>query len=693
MPKILPILSSSLFLLLTVGLFCTTSAKESPFHSSIPDSSSFNVSHADLPGRRDSVETPGATIASRPDSAATADTVGRMIMPSFVGTLDYSLDSSQYRTQDELHWIDYTSLGGILETVPGVYVRSQSSVGQYDQLNVRGYDWRGVAILTNGRILNDPASGIYNLFHFTTEYADRVEIITGPRAFLYGFNSTAGAVNLVTKNYNSNRPFTKFNYSETAYDYQYSDGTFSQNISRKLNFTFGFQHQGTSGRFANSSHEAWNMRTKLRYGLSKNLTIIVSEYLTSSQTDVNGGVDNSSVGFSDAFERLRATMRNTDSYEKISRNDMDLCLVGTLFGDSSNVSLLTLYLSQNLREYRDEENRQFPNGVFIQSDHRSSWMGAQLTQNFSTEFQRLNVGANFELRQVEGSPNLGRRRNTIGAAWFKEDLLLNKDVTISGFARYDRYLKKDYIGFGADASLQISSALSLFGGVSLSRRLPDYQELYWTDSTVTRQNPLPAEKHMQTETGAQLNLLSIGTLRVAYFHRTVNDALQLLPYGSAFVFPGVMYSTIGKIATNGIEARLTARIRYLYLEGSSTYLTQKRNDGTSSEAYPSLIANGGIYYWGEVPGTGLNIKVGFKGRFSSSQLGEVFNPEILAYRNNAGQKIGRGGTLDFFLIARIGDAYVHFLWENLTNAQFFSSPYYPVLDRAIRFGVSWEFLN
>ena len=616
-----------------------------------------------------------------------------MIMPSFVGTLDYSLDSSQYRTQDELHWIDYTSLGGILETVPGVYVRSQSSVGQYDQLNVRGYDWRGVAILTNGRILNDPASGIYNLFHFTTEYADRVEIITGPRAFLYGFNSTAGAVNLVTKNYNSNRPFTKFNYSETAYDYQYSDGTFSQNISRKLNFTFGFQHQGTSGRFANSSHEAWNMRTKLRYGLSKNLTIIVSEYLTSSQTDVNGGVDNSSVGFSDAFERLRATMRNTDSYEKIGRNDMDLCLVGTLFGDSSNVSLLTLYLSQNLREYRDEENRQFPNGVFIQSDHRSSWMGAQLTQNFSTEFQRLNVGANFELRQVEGSPNLGRRRNTIGAAWFKEDLLLNKDVTISGFARYDRYLKKDYIGFGADASLQISSALSLFGGVSLSRRLPDYQELYWTDSTVTRQNPLPAEKHMQTETGAQLNLLSIGTLRVAYFHRTVNDALQLLPYGSAFVFPGVMYSTIGKIATNGIEARLTARIRYLYLEGSSTYLTQKRNDGTSSEAYPSLIANGGIYYWGEVPGTGLNIKVGFKGRFSSSQLGEVFNPEILAYRNNAGQKIGRGGTLDFFLIARIGDAYVHFLWENLTNAQFFSSPYYPVLDRAIRFGVSWEFLN
>ena len=87
------------------------------------------------------------------------------------------------------------------------------------------------------------------------------------------------------------------------------------------------------------------------------------------------------------------------------------------------------------------------------------------------------------------------------------------------------------------------------------------------------------------------------------------------------------------------------------------------------------------------------MKSGFRGRYTSSQIGELFNPEILAYRDNSGKRIGRGGTLDFFLIAHIGDAYIHFMWENITNAQFFTTPYYPVLDRAIRFGVSWEFLN
>jgi hypothetical protein len=70
-----------------------------------------------------------------------------------------------------------------------------------------------------------------------------------------------------------------------------------------------------------------------------------------------------------------------------------------------------------------------------------------------------------------------------------------------------------------------------------------------------------------------------------------------------------------------------------------------------------------------------------------------FNPEVVAYVTGTNRSIGRGGVIDFLLIARIGDAYVHLTWENLTNVQYFSSPFYPVLDRAVRFGISWEFFN
>ena len=148
-------------------------------------------------------------------------------------------------------------LGDILETFPGGYVRNQEGEGQYHQITFDGSDWRGIAFLSNGRPLNDPATGIYNMYLFTPEYADRVEVVTGPRAFLYGFNAAGGAVNLVTKNYNSNKPFTKLDYSESEFGYAFADGTFSQNISRRVNVTFGFQHQATDGRFTNSQYDGW----------------------------------------------------------------------------------------------------------------------------------------------------------------------------------------------------------------------------------------------------------------------------------------------------------------------------------------------------------------------------------------------------------------------------------------------------
>jgi hypothetical protein len=71
----------------------------------------------------------------------------------------------------------------------------------------------------------------------------------------------------------------------------------------------------------------------------------------------------------------------------------------------------------------------------------------------------------------------------------------------------------------------------------------------------------------------------------------------------------------------------------------------------------------------------------------------VFNPELSAYIQNTGLPMGTTASVDFFLIGHIGDAYIHFIWENLANTTYYGTPYYPGGERAIRFGISWEFLN
>ena len=40
-----------------------------------------------------------------------------------------------------------------------------------------------------------------------------------------------------------------------------------------------------------------------------------------------------------------------------------------------------------------------------------------------------------------------------------------------------------------------------------------------------------------------------------------------------------------------------------------------------------------------------------------------------------------------------GVAIVYFGWENLFSSQYFITPYYPMLERNIRFGLSWELFN
>jgi outer membrane cobalamin receptor len=633
-----------------------------------------------------------STLAVRADTTAIADTLERMSTPALLGTVDFRLESSAVRTREDLHWLDYRYLGGILESYPGTFVRDQYGEGQYSQLTVNGQDWRSIAVLANGRILNDPATGVYNLYLFPTEYTDRIEVVSGPRAFLYGLNSTGATVNLQTKNYNSNRPFTKLNYAEGVYGSAYTDGTFAQNISRRMNVTVGFQHKGADGRLRNSSNDTWLSREKLRFNLSHDINMILAHAFSSAQTGLNGGVDVTKSGKAGAFD-VFPVVRNSDSYEKTTRHDFDASFVGTIFGDTLNVSMITLYYSSAFRQYRDEENRLDPNGITIHSDHTSSWMGGLLTQNLESEFQSFSLGANAELRQIEGSPNVGRRRTVIGSLWAKEEFHPTDGLDLAGFGRYDRYLGASYFSLGADAAIRVAGALTVTGGLSWSHRLPNFQELFWTDSTLTRTGPIAAETHRYFELGLTWTTGNAGSLSAVYFHRSIGspilyDAID----GGTSPFPRMSITNGPTSVTNGVRAGVNLRFWVLQLEGGVTYLVN-RIGGETVMNLPKLSGSGGLYFRHSLLNDKLDLKAGFKGRFATAHRGLEFNPEMVAYGAAQNSDLAANSSVDFFLIGHLGDAYIQFMWENLTNAKYFGTPFYPGDDRAIRFGISWEFLN
>jgi outer membrane cobalamin receptor len=620
------------------------------------------------------------------------DSLEHYRLPGGIGSLPKESPALSRITRNDLEWTDYRFMGELIERINGAVMYGQYGAGQYDQLSFHGADWRGVAVLSNGRPLNDPATGIYNLHQYSVEEAEEMEVVGGPAGFLYGLNGAGAAVNLVQKNYRSGTPFSRLRYAENGNNYQFSDGNVSQNLSRRTNLSLGFQHVNTDGRFENSYHDSWILRGKARYSLSTTSLLLLSERFLFAETGLNGGVDLTEAETGLAFVPQQATVVNADSYEKITRHDLDLSFIAQPFADSTELSQITLYYSNNLREYRDEENRTSPNGIVVRTDHRSSWMGLRAQQQLTLRGQTLAIGGSAELRQIEASPTLGRHRDVVTSLWANSVTSLLTPLRLSLYARLDGYLGDSYTGVGMEMQYRVSSALLLFAGGSVSRRLPTYTELFWTDSTVIRPLPITAELHRHIEAGACFDPGTTLSFHLTVFRRKVEDPIIFSASSASRVFPGILIRQEPERAYRGLDFSTICRIGFVFVEGKAEYLLQEDSTGALSSGRPKLTAQGGVYFWDSLLHDKLELKAGFRAMYASRSTGPMFNPEVPAYVEQL-SPTGAWSRVDFVALAHIGDAQIHFSWENLTNVKYYGTPYYPGFDRTIRFGIAWEFQN
>jgi hypothetical protein len=221
--------------------------------------------------------------------------------------------------------------------------------------------------------------------------------------------------------------------------------------------------------------------------------------------------------------------------------------------------------------------------------------------------------------------------------------------------------------------------------------MPTYTELFWSDSTVTRASTIDAELHQLVEAGLEWTSESLGRARLSYFHRIVDNPLLALPQAGP-AFPGVHFTNGAATRIQGLDLRTGIRIGFLWFDGSVLIIPRASGADVVQQAYPQLTARGGIFYRQALLEDKLDLKIGFRGTYVSAYDGPAFNPQVVTFVSTS-SPIGNRATGDFLAIAHIGDAYVHFVWENFANVFAYGTPYYPVYAQQIRFGISWEFLN
>ncbi len=611
-----------------------------------------------------------------------------------LGSIRQGTEFSGILTSGQIPWFGYDYLGDLLWLFPGVYVRDLGSIGQYHQMNLRGVDWRSIQVLIDGRRMNDPLTGTYHLNLVSPEYVEDVEVMSGPTAAMYEFNGSGGVINVVTQKYNTVRPFTKIRYSQGGFGHLYADGVFTQNIVPRVNVVAGFQRWNLDGRYPNSHYEAWNVRFKVRWNPSNRFNLMVSDQYNNHMLGMNGGVDFINTKTENVFNEILAQLQNDESFEKINRHDLTATAGLRLFEDSTSVTLISLYYTSLFREYRDEENRTISNGIFIKSDHRSSFTGVSIRQTVPTlsglPFQ-IQVGGNLDRLQVEGSPNVGRRDEPQGGAFGNLQLRWPR-FRLMTFARYDRYLNRSLNAYGISVNLSLSGWISVHGGFSRSERSPTFQEQYWRDSTVTRIGDLAPEHHTLLQAGLDLQFVESLEVEATYSWRKIEDPILIRSVPGNYIFPSIDIRNGGKRIIQTIDGKFSFSVWKVALEGSGTYLVQE-DDGRKAKLLPRWYLVAGIYFRKKIFRDFLDLKAGVKGRYIGQQVGTEFNPETLIYSERTGSELGPYQTVDVILIGQVGSAYLHLIWENVSDEDYMLNPGYPMLGRNVRFGINWTFLD
>lgn len=92
-----------------------------------------------------------------------------------------------------------TDVAGILQQYAGLEISRSGGPGQPASLFVRGGNSNYTVLLIDGVRIDDATTGAPPLADISSEMIERIEVIEGPRAALYGADALGGVVNIITR--------------------------------------------------------------------------------------------------------------------------------------------------------------------------------------------------------------------------------------------------------------------------------------------------------------------------------------------------------------------------------------------------------------------------------------------------------------------------------------------------------------
>lgn len=131
-------------------------------------------------------------------------------------TADASLASVSVITRDDLEASQAQTIVEVLQTVTGIHISRNGGIGKNTSVFMRGTESDHTLVLIDGVRASSATTGSYAWNSLSPEQIERIEIVRGPRASLYGSDAIGGVIQIFTRKNKRSQILLGYGSNDTA---------------------------------------------------------------------------------------------------------------------------------------------------------------------------------------------------------------------------------------------------------------------------------------------------------------------------------------------------------------------------------------------------------------------------------------------------------------------------------------------
>jgi iron complex outermembrane receptor protein len=442
-----------------------------------------------------------------------------------------------------------TNVADLLQLVAGVDIRRRGTAGSQADLYIRGGGFDQTLLLIDGIKMDDAQTGHHTMnAALPIEVIERIEIIKGPAARVFGQNAFTGAINIVTKK-----------DLENTVSANVEAGSFGQlngsvTVGKEFKNSSFIAHVGaltSDGYRNNSDYNNYNYFLKGVFNKNKQPIEMIATffdkkfgaenfYTTNPAWNEYEETQNSLVGFSTTF--------NTGNFKIKPR---------IYWRRGQDIFLLK----------RDDPD-------FFRNLHITNKIGVETNVSYTSSLGITGFGIDISRFSIS-SNNLGDRNRTLANFFLEHRFKIGDHIDVTPGVAVTYFSDFDFNAFpGLDLGVQLSDNFKAYGNVGYTYRVPTYTDLYYSDPATSGNPDLEPESAFAQEVGVKFNSSNFFA-SFAVFNR---DSDNLIDYIRPDTATGVFTATnIAEVNTKGLEFDATylfklndfnqsLKVGYSYLE-------------------------------------------------------------------------------------------------------------------------------